>query len=213
MHATARRLRLLVIVVAFLIAPPPPASAQVTRDARVAASLGGTFGDGGPALAVSASAAYPAVGRARLEVEGSFVRRLDFGNYYSCPPDAVCAAVVSFPFTLTGDAASLGGNIVAELPWSTQRIRPYVVGGAGIAHVRRERRERWYDGRTFFSTLSSTGPLITAGGGIEFLLGRRVTLAADARYQRMYEKDHFHRIDIRPNLDLVRIGSSVGYRF
>ena len=150
---------------------------------------------------------------ARLEVEGSFVRRLDFGSYYSCPPKAICAAVVSFPFTLTGDAATLGGNIVAELPWRTRRIRPYVVGGAGLAHVRRERRERWYDGRTFFSTLSSTGPLITAGGGVEFLLGRRVALAADARYQRMYEKDQFHRVDIPPNLDLVRIGSSLGYRF
>ena len=210
MQPTPRRVRLLLLLIASLVVALP---AYAQHEARITASLSSAFGDGGPAPAVALAAAYPVFSRVRLEVEGTYVRSLDFGSYQSCPPTLFCAAVVSFPFTLTGDAASLGGNVVAELPWRARRIRPYVVAGAGMAHVRRERLERWYDGRTFFSTLSSTGPLITAGGGVEFLLGRGVTLAADARYQRTYEKDQFHRIDIPPNLDLVRIGSSVGYRF
>ncbi len=210
MQPTARRVRFFLLVIAVLAAAP---SAYAQHEARITASVSSAFGDGGPAPAVALAAAYPVSSRVRLELEGTYVRSLDFGQYHTCPPNAICAAVVSFPFTLTGDAASLGGNIVAELPWRARRIRPYIVGGAGIAHVRRERLETRFDRSTTLRTLSSTAPLLTAGGGVEFLLGDRLVLGADARYQRMYEKDQFHRIDIPPNLDLVRIGSAIGYRF
>jgi opacity protein-like surface antigen len=203
--------RFVPIVLVLVLAAPLAAYAQ--RDARITASLSSAFGDGGPAPTVALAAAFPVVSRVRAEIEGTFVRNLDFGQYYSCPPQAICAAVVSFPFTLTGDAASLGGNIVAEVPWRTRRIRPYIVGGGGIAHVRRERLETRFDRTTTLTTLSSTAPLLTAGGGVEFLLGDRLVLAGDARYQRMWEKDQFHRIDIPPNVDLVRVGSTIGYRF
>ena len=205
------RRRCISLAVLGLLAAPLMAFAQ--DRGRIAASVSSAFGDGGPAPAVALAAAYPLISSLRLEVEGTFVRNLDFGQYYSCPPNAICAAVVSFPFTVTGDAASLGGNVVAELPWPTRRVRPYVVGGAGIAHVRRQRLETRFDRTTTLTTLSSTAPLLTVGGGVEFLLGDRVVLGADARYQRMYEKDQFHRIDIPPNVDFVRVGSSIGYKF
>jgi len=34
-----------------------------------------------------------------------------------------------------------------------------------------------------------------------------------APVSRLFEKDRFHRIDIPPNVDLVRVGSAIGYRF
>ena len=210
MRPTVRRACVSIAHLAVLAAP---STAHAQYQARITGSVSSAFGDGGPALAVALAAAYPTASGLRLEVEGTFVRKLDFGQYQSCPPDAICAAVVSFPFTVTGDAASLGGNVVAELPWRARRVRPYVVAGAGIAHVRRQRLDTRFDRATLLTTLSSTAPLLTGGGGLEFLLGDRLVLGADARYQRMYEKDQFHRIDIPPNLDFVRIGSTIGYRF
>ena len=205
-----RYLRILVLFLAFLSVSIP---AHAQHDARISASLSSAFGDGGPAPAVALAAAFPVFSRTRLEVEGTYVRNLDFGRYYSCPPDAICVAVVSFPFGLAGDAVSLGGNLVAEVPWHTRRIRPYVVAGSGIAHVRREQLETRYDRTTTLTRTSSTAPLLTAGGGVEFPLGNRLVIAADARYQRLFEKDRFHRIDIPPNVDLVRVGFAIGYRF
>jgi hypothetical protein len=75
--------------------------------------------------------------------------------------------------------------------------------------VRREQLETRYDRTTTLTRTSSTAPLLTAGGGVEFLLGNRLVLAPDARYQRLFEKDRFHRIDIPPNVDLVRVGSAM----
>ena len=210
MLSTARRRDVLPILLACLAAALP---SHAQEQARISASLSSAFGDGGPAPALALAAQHPLFSHVRIEVEGTYLRGLDFGQYHSCPPDVICAAVVSFPFTLTGDAASLGGNVVAELPWRGPRIRPYLTGGAGIAHVRRERLETRFDRTRTLTTLSSTAPLLTVGGGVEFLVGSRLVLSADARYQRLYENDQFHRVDIPPNLDLVRIGSAVGYRF
>lgn len=210
MQPTARRLCSTPIAVLAVLAAPLTASAQ---QARITASVSSAFGDGGPAPAVAVAASYPVLRGVRVEAEGTYVHSLDFGQYYSCPPSAICVAVASFPFTVTGNAASLGGNVVAELPWRARRVRPYVVGGAGLAHVRRQRLETRFNRTTMLTTLSSTAPLLTVGGGVEFLAGDRLVLGADARYQRMYEKDQFHRIDIPPNVDLLRIGSAIGYRF
>ena len=57
------------------------------------------------------------------------------------------------------------------------------------------------------------GAAVALPAGVDFLLGHRVALGVDARYRRMFEKDHFQRSDIPPNLDLTRIGSSISYRF
>lgn len=170
-----------------------------------------SFGDGGPAPTIGLTAGYPVLSRMRVELDASYVRNLDFGSFYSCAPGRVCAAVVSFPFTLRGEAVSLGGNVVSELPWHARRVRPYVLGGAGVAHIRRtESYELFFRTRR---TLTSTRPLLTAGAGIDFLLGDRVAIGVDVRYRRLLEKDHFQRSDIPPNLDLTRIGSSISYRF
>jgi opacity protein-like surface antigen len=192
--------------------PPVAAFGQAAdRNARLTGFVTGSFGDGGPAPTVGLTAGYPLASRMRVELDASYVRNLDFGRFFSCPPEKICVAVVSFPFTLRGEAISVGGNVVAELPGGARRIRPYVLGGAGVAHIQRtERFESFFPTRR---TLTSTGPLLTAGAGVDFLLGSRVALGVDVRYRRLFEKDQLQRSDIPPNLDLTRIGSSIGYRF
>jgi opacity protein-like surface antigen len=206
-----RSRRVCTLIVFGLLAPVAAFGQAADRNARISGFVTGSFGDGGPAPTVGLTAGYPLMSTIRVELDASYVRNLDFGRFFSCPPERVCVAVLSFPFTLRGEAASLGGNVVSELPWSGRRIRPYVLGGAGVAHIRRtERRESFFPTRR---TLTSTGPLITAGAGVDFLLGNHVALGVDVRYRRLFEKDHFQRSDIPPNLDLTRIGSSISYRF
>jgi opacity protein-like surface antigen len=205
--------RVFTVLLVYVLVPLAAFAQARESDGRIAAFFSGAVGDGGPAPAVGVTAGYRVLRSMRVELDATYVPRLDFGRFFTCPPDKICAAVASFPFTLRGDAVAAGGNVVGELPWRTRRIRPYVVAGAGIAHVRRTERQQQFNSPVRVTTFNSTGPLLTAGGGVDILLGNRLALGADARYQRMFETDHFQRIDIRPNLDLVRIGSSLSYRF
>jgi len=206
-----RSARIYTLMAVCLLAPVAAFGQAADQSARISGFMTASFGDGGPAPTIGLTAGYPLLSSMRVELDASYVRNLDFGQFFSCPPDRICAAVASFPFTLRGDAVSLGGNLVAELPRLTRRIRPYVLGGAGVAHIRRtERFDSFFRSRR---TLTSTGPMLTAGAGIDFLLGSRVAVGVDIRYRRLLEKDQFQRSDIPPNLDLTRIGSSISYRF
>jgi len=207
-----RSTRVYTLMAVCWLAPAAAFGQANDRNARISAFVTESFGDGGPAPTIGLTAGYPLMAKLRVELDASYVRNLDFGRFFSCPPDRICAAVASFPFALRGEAVSLGGNLVSELPWRARRIRPYVLGGAGVAHIRRtERFESFFF--TTRRTLTSTGPLLTAGAGIDFLLGSRVAVGVDVRYRRLLEKDQFQRSDIPPNLDLTRIGSSISYRF
>ena len=146
----------------------------------------GSFGDGGPAPTIGLTAGYPLTPTIRVELDGSYVRNLDFGRFFSCPPDRVCVAVVSFPFTLRGEAASLGGNVVSELPWSARRVRPYVLAGAGVAHIRRtERFESFFPRRRTLTSKDRYSRL----SGRRFPAGQTAWRSGvDVRYRRMFEK-------------------------
>jgi opacity protein-like surface antigen len=145
-----------------------------------------------------------------LELEGSYQTKLDLGDFPNCPPDAICAAVRGGTFSLHGRIASLSGNVVAQLPVHAAWVRPYLVAGAGVAHVRREQRDNFLP---FRSTTTSTSPLLTLGGGVEFPVVRSVALGIDLRYQRIFGEPVFGRTDIAPDLNLTRLGGSVTYRF
>lgn len=207
-----RSSRIYTLIAVCLLAPAAAFGQAADRNARITGFMSASFGDGGPAPTIGLTTGYPLLSRMRVELDASYVRNLDFGKFFSCPPDRICAAVASFPFTLRGEAVSLGGNVVSDLPWHARRIRPYVLAGAGVAHIRRTEH---YDSlfRATRRTLASTAPLLTAGGGIDFLLGSHVAVGVDVRYRRLFEKDQFQRSDIPPNLDLTRIGSSISYRF
>jgi hypothetical protein len=89
-------------------------------------------------------------------------------------------------------------------------VRPYLVAGAGVAHVRREQRDNFLPLR---STATSMDPLVTLGGGVEFPVIGSVALGIDLRYQRIFGERLFGRTDIDPDLNLTRLGGSVTYRF
>jgi hypothetical protein len=91
----------------------------------------------------------------------------------------------------------------------TSRIRPYLAGGAGAAHVRRTLLDDLLPHRF---TLSSTVPMLTAGGGAAFPVGRDIAVDVDVCYQRVFEYEATRRFD-EPELALVRIGCSLRYRF
>ena len=77
--------------------------------------------------------------------------------------------------------------------------------------VRREQQHN--DFQPLRSTTTSTGPMVTMGGGVDFLVWRGVGVGVDVRYQHVFEEDQFGRPDIDRNLTITRLGSSVSYRF
>jgi opacity protein-like surface antigen len=206
----------LLILMSCLIVPSLAAGQPAEHGPRLGGVVSGSFGDGGPAPTVGISAGYRFTPRLALEVDTSYMPGLDFGDFPACPPGGVCAAgaplvqIIGGTFSLRGRAAALSVNVVSELPLRTRRIRPYAVGGAGVAQVRREQQHNFLALR---STTTSTGPMVTMGGGVDFLVWRGIAIGVDLRYQHVFEEDRFGRADIERNLSLTRVGSSVSYRF
>jgi opacity protein-like surface antigen len=193
-----------------VLVPVVSAGQSFDRGPRLGGIVSGSFGDGGPSPSIAISGGYRFNSRLGLEADISYSPKLDFGELPACPPERFCVAIIGGTVSLRGEAVSLAANLVSELPVGARWIRPYVVGGAGVAHVRREMRHTFY---LTGSTVTATSPLLTAGGGVEFLLGRRLGVGVDLRYQRIFGEDQFGRPDIDHNLNLTRLGSSVSYRF
>jgi opacity protein-like surface antigen len=207
----------LAILISCLIAPPLAAAQPPERGPRVGGIVSGSFGDGGPAPVIGIAGGYRFTPRLRLEVDASYMPGLDFGDFPACPPARFCVAatvpaeaILGGSFSLKGRAAMLSVNVVSELPVRARWIRPYVVTGAGVAEVRREQRHANLPLRF---TRTSTGPLLTMGGGVDFLVTRRVGIGVDLRYQHVFEEDQFGRSDMDQSLTVARLGSSVSYRF
>jgi len=210
MRAVQLSLPALAVLVNCLCGPSVAAGQTSDRGPRVGALLSGSFGNGGTAPAAGVSAGYRFTSALGLELEGLYQTKLDFGDFPNCPADAVCAAALGGTFSLHGRVASFAGNVIAAVPVHASWVRPYVVAGGGVARVTRETRESV---RTFRFTRSSTDPLITVGGGLDFPVGTRVALGIDLRYQRIFAERFFDRSDMRPNLNLTRLGGSLSYRF
>ena len=208
--------RTLPILMSCLIVPSLAAGQPAEHGPRLGGVVSGSFGDGGPSPTVGISAGYRFTPRLAFEVDTSYMPGLDFGDIPACPPGGVCALggplvqVVGGTLSLSGRAASLSVNVVSELPLRTQWIRPYLVGGAGVAQVRRELQ---HNSLPIRSTTTSTGPMVTMGGGVDFLVWRGIAVGVDLRYQHVFEEDQLRTGDIESNLSLTRVGSSISYRF
>jgi len=217
MRAARLALCLSAVLAGCLIVPPLAAGQPPERGPRVGGVVSGSFGDGGPAPTVGISAGYRFTPRLGVEVDASYMPGLDFGEFDICPPGVFCALPVTAGLPVVGGTQSLHGraalvsvNGVSEIPVRAHWLRPYVVGGVGVAEVRREQR---YDSYPIRFTRTSVGPLLTAGGGVDFLVWRNVGIGVDLRYQHVFEKDQFGRSDMDHNLTATRFGSSVSYRF
>lgn len=216
MRPTRFPLRLFAMLISCVLTPWLAAAQPSDRGPRLGGVVSGSFGDGRPAPAISITGGYRFTPRLALEVDASYMPGLDFGDFPFCPRDHVCIAttvpaeaILGGSFSLHGRATMLSVNVVSELPVRARWIRPYVVGGAGVAEVRREQR---YENRPLRFTRTSTGPLLTVGGGVDFLLTRKVAIGVDLRYQHVFEQELFGR-DMSRDLSLTRLGSSVSYRF
>lgn len=173
------------------------ASAQSTGTTRLSGLVSGS---------VSGAHAAPTVGLAAshelsrwLGVEG------DFSHFTGltlvepvCEPADRCHGSHARASTITG-------NAILRLPGGAKML-PYLAVGGGIAFVRRDVQR--VTGSPFVR--NDQRPVVSAGGGVEFLVTSKVGVGLDLRYQRIVEDPR----TFRPNLrNTKRVGTTVSYRF
>jgi len=206
--------------------------AVFAQEARVSGSFGGSFGDGGTAPVVAASAGYQFDSHVGLEVELVAIPHLNFGKRFGPVPLAM-AGVISVPpvpcpfplcggggfvFSTTGRALSFTTNMVGEFPTGLRWFRPYVFAGGGVGHVARTVRESFQllssqarqSGVALPSVivLSPQGELdlaLTTGGGVDFQLLNHLALGGEVRY--------LHLFGTIEGLNMTRVGARVSARF
>ena len=86
------------------------------------------------------------------------------------------------PLVATSGVTTLTGNVVVAMPrkLAEYTLRPYVVGGAGLMHVRLE--------LTGLPPSSSTLHAMDLGAGVTGFLTRRVGVSWDVRYFRTIDR-------------------------
>lgn len=113
-------------------------------------------------------------------------------------------------------------NARVEIPTTLRAIQPYVVGGGGVASVKREVTYQSFSSFTFTGTpLGSTPPpslsllsrsfsstetalALNVGVGVSIKIVKQLFADADMRYMRVFTNQEF---------DLNRFGAGVSYRF
>jgi len=185
------------------------AEAQPSRTGfRLGGGVSATTGEGSVAPAVGLAASYRFGPRFGLELDASYLPKIDLGEFPNCPPPLVC--ILGGNYSLDARAVSLTGNVVAALPSGVSWMQPYVVAGIGVAHVRRQHQDVFFAARRW--QITTTKPTVTFGGGVEFPAGRRLGLGLDIRYQPIFE-DRPALPVVEPTLNLTRIGATLSYRF
>jgi len=216
MRPPFRSLCTCLIAIPLLVTPVPATAQSPDSGARIGFLVGGSFGDGGQTAGIGVSAGYrfnPPLG---VELNVSHLPGLDFGEFPACPPDVFCIAVpvsgsvIGGTFSLRGRATSYTVNLVSEMPTRIHWLRPYISGGGGVASVRRVQQHTFFN---LGSTTSATDPVLTVGGGVDFLVWRGLAVGVELRYLRVFEEDQFGRSDVPHNLNVTSLGSLVSYRF
>lgn len=189
--------------------------------AYVFTELGGSFGDGGTQGAVGAGFGYLTSRRVGLELDVSYVPSLDFD-------DVVVPAIVIFPpinVTASGRIIGLTTHVVGVLPGSGPRLRACVLAGGGIADVERRVRISYEPfvfpdfgaelealgltvvpfPRDVEQRRSHTKVVLSAGGGFEYEVTRRLGLGLTVKYQRLFSDPGA--------MDNARVGMRVTWGF
>lgn len=73
------------IIVSCLLAPSLATAQPSDRGPRLAGTVSGAFGDGGPAPSFDLSAGYRFTSRPGVEINGAYLDGLDFGQFPVCP--------------------------------------------------------------------------------------------------------------------------------
>jgi outer membrane protein with beta-barrel domain len=195
----------LVAIATALLIPALPASAQTTGGAtRIGGFVSGAVGSGQSTTAVGLSGSYKFTPRFGVEGDLTHLSDLTVVEFVpTCLTGAVCG-----PGSFHARVSSVTANLVANVPIGVPGVRAYVAAGGGMAHIRRDVR-----GLGSCNPCERPGentPIISAGGGVDFLVWRGLGLGLDVRYQRVYEDESNFRPAIK---HLTRIGSLVSYRF
>jgi opacity protein-like surface antigen len=214
-------------------------SAQSSTAARVSGSFGGSFGTGGATVATGGSAGFQFTRYAGLEFDVSVVPNLDL-NRPPVPMPATMSVLTrvgytgsalptpfpGFTFTERARALSFLANYVTEFPVGVRWLKPYVLGGGGVASVSRRvditvptfevpplvfspdgspivlLPTIGLESRTLRTT--DTDLALAAGGGLEFLVSRHLGVGADFRYSHLFGPADFN---------LTRVGTRLSLRF
>jgi hypothetical protein len=176
------------------------------------AGAGVTSTDEGAAIApaVAISGGYQISRRARVEVEASHAPALNLGDFPACPPDRVCAAVIGGTLSVKARAFAVSGNLVSQLPVRATWLRPYLVAGLGAAFLRFEQRHTLFG---FSQSARSSGPMVTAGGGVDIPLGERIALGMDLRHQWLLADERFDRPDLDSHVNVTVAGATLRVGF
>ena len=186
-------------VVTLCLLAPAVAAAQSDTGATRIGGLISTSSAGGSAPTFGISASYRFVPRLSAEADLSYFSDLTLAE---TPGVAAGAPVSIHAGTLV---ATFNG--VFDVPTGGVRwLRPYVAAGAGVARVRRELQGL---SGCRCEPRNDTRPVFSAGGGVDFPVGRGMALGLDFRYQRVNEDEQLFRPNLR---NLKRIGSTFSYR-
>jgi opacity protein-like surface antigen len=194
--------------VLILAAAAPAAGQPLEFPSQVGGSISGALAAGSAAPVVALTASRRVTSQLGVELDVSYAPSLDLGEFPNCPPGSVC--VRGGTFSLDARTTAVSAGLVARIPAGPSWARPYLVAGGGAAHVRQSRRDNSLPLR---SASTSVAPLVSLGGGVDFLLAPRVSVAVETRYQRLFETILPARPERKSSLDLTRIGATVSYRF
>ena len=207
-----------VFAVALALFLPSSVRAQSAGETHRQASFtaGASFGDGETAPALSAALAFDLAKHAGVELELAYARKLDF-TLDLCPSPRVCVLGGHVP--VTGRTVALTANLVVDLPTTWSRLRPYLVAGVGVAHLR---QRYWIGGAATGAfvvptefTRSKVAPALSVGAGVDVRFGRRIAVGVDVRSAHVFdaEADPDRFIEPAGAISTLRAGSRVSWRF
>ena len=217
----------LAVVMSALVVPQ--AVAQNER-ARLSGITSIAVGDGGPAPAISVAAGFQLAPHAGFELEALYIPEQDFDR-----SDIVRPAIFPAPrVDIDGRTVVFLSSFVTDL--QVGRLRPYAIFGGGIANVSRKVTIDYPPGilagtamvvsnagvsvppvdvrrlpipRPIIARPSENELAFTAGAGLDVRVWKRLSLAADVRYLRLFETTQ--RVAGAQNI--TRIGARVAYWF
>jgi opacity protein-like surface antigen len=183
-------------------------------------TVGGAFGDSGETVSIGVGAGYKFADRVGVEFEFAYIPDLQSVDQTTLPrvlqgrgrPVIFPPPDIPVRLTTDGRIAAFTTSFVGDFPTGVDRLRVYVLGGGGVASVR---KDTTYGYEVIIQSLvgllppvirvAETGLALTTGGGVEVRLVGGLTVAADVRYLRI-----FGELD---DEDLARVGGRLAYRF
>ena len=219
-------------LVALLAVWASRAGAQDER-VRVSGTMSAALGDGGPAPAIGLAGGFRFAPHVGLELEGLYIPEQEFESDLLVIARQIGLTVANtirlpgvspqiFPtprVEVTGRTVAFLSSVVMDLP--VGRMRPYALLGGGIANVERKisvtfdpvARPPGLPSVTFPASrysIAENSLALTAGAGFDVRVWRRLSVAADVRYLRLFAEG---ATDAATLQNITRVGGRVSWWF